>query len=708
MAKRKLQRHKVAPKKKATVTPISPSGRFEVYLGKDTSTIPCLDLMDLHDGERIIRSLNLFVRGKRPTSARVESNEVLSYLRFTLGFSGVVNTASLDVYIDELSANSSILYTTKYQKYSTIKKFIEYLKENNVLPDEMKVPAGFDSSKIAKNSIKSFPELARQYVEDDSNFDGEDIKKVAEAFEIDLRDARAYSFALECIDTIHRESLSAISKLESDWDFVQSIIDKLTPEHVAFYQSVDGINDSTFFRERTAQEAIATLYAKFGTTIPATKYWPPKLESFFRSIGWDKVSSRVKRLFKGEPVEIEDAELLAFAKGLSEKQLTEYRDLEDFSYQNPRFDLRTIEHAIAILYVQRGRILPDSTQWPTAVTDYLKNRGWVPSRVRASLFPTTRSVLPFIVGLLSYIDLSPNVDTVAQYAHLGSFVPAEEKGMVRVILDKFRGKPLDKSFNADDEIIAACVRYVERVKSFLLDAGEFGREVLRMEKPPLFVQYTATASVTKAEETATLKAPHVSTVTDLVRDFISDTSVKHPILKELSNATGENFRPTNALILKLSGESSAMIQRILNHSFSSTTDLYTERVYTQTILKTKQKNFMQYLVDNATSQESKLSLDESKSENDLWDMSSDGVDEWLNCDAQRFWFHDVEIISEWVAWEKQISDYEEELKFNNPKRWSIYWLPRLAKYRSMLSLVSKAELKIAAEKAAGITLPPLS
>ncbi|NMV12933.1 hypothetical protein HKB26_06780, partial [Vibrio parahaemolyticus] len=101
MAKRKLQRRKVGPKKKATVTPISPSGRFEVYLGKDTSTIPCLDLMDLHDGEKIIRSLNIFVRGKRPTSARGESNEVLSYLRCTLGFSGVVQTESLDAYIDE-------------------------------------------------------------------------------------------------------------------------------------------------------------------------------------------------------------------------------------------------------------------------------------------------------------------------------------------------------------------------------------------------------------------------------------------------------------------------------------------------------------------------------------------------------------------------------------------------------------------------------
>lgn len=708
MAKRRLQRHKISPEKKATVTPISPSGRFEVFLGKGSNVISCSDLMDLHDGDKIIRSLNLFIRDKRIITARNESNEVLSYLRFALKLSGVVNTISLRAYFDELSNNSSIVYSTKYQKYTTVKKFIKYLQESNVLPEEMKVPVGFDSSKVAKNAKKSFPELARLYVENESNFDADDIKEVAEILDIELRDARAYSFALECIDIIHRESLAAIYKLEKDWDFVQAIIDKLTPEDIAFYQSVDGINDPVFFRNRTVQDAIATLYAQFGTTIPAIKNWIPKLENYFRLEGWNKVGTRVKRLFEGNPVIEEDLGLLAFAKGLSEEQLSEYRELENFSQNNPRFDLRTIEHAISILYVQQGRILPDSTKWSTGVTDYLKTRGWLPSRVRASLFPTTRSVSPFIIGLLSYIDLSPNVDPVAQYAHLGSFIPAEEEGKTRVILDKFRGEILDKSFPEDDEIIAACVRYVERVKRFLLDAGEFGGEVLRMAKPPLFVQYTATSSVTKDKNTATLTAPEQSTVTDLVRYFIRDLSVKYPILKELRGATGENFRPTNALILRLSGESSAQIQRVLNHRYPSTTNLYTDRVYTQTILRTKQKDFMQYLVDNANFDESKSKNDKSKVEIDFWDGSSEGVDEWINCDAQRFWFHDVDIISEWVAWEKKITDSEEELKFNNPKRWDIYWAPRLTKYRSMLSLVSKTELKTAVQKAADIVLPPLS
>ncbi|UPR26543.1 hypothetical protein ITG08_07515 [Vibrio cyclitrophicus] len=707
MAKGKLQRRKIAPKTKATVSPISPSGRFEVYLGEAGKTIPCLDLMDLHDGDKIIRSLNLFLRDKRLSSAKQEAAEVLNYLRFALSYSGVVNTGSLDAYVDEISANPDIEYSTKYQKYIAVKKFAKDLREKGVLPELMPIPEGFDASKIQKKAKASFPELARLYVEDESNFDMLDVNKVAEALDIGLQETQAYVFSLECIDILHQESLSGISAWEKDWDFTQSIIDNLTPEDIAFYKGVEGINDPVFFRERTDQDAIAILYAQFGTKIPAVKDWPKGLIDFLRSIGWEKVGTRVKRLFKGEPVEPEDGELLAFAKGLSKERLKEYKELKDFTYLNPFFDHRTIEHAIAILYVQRGRLLPSSMDWPDNVTDYLKYRGWLPSRVRASLFPTTMSVAPFIVGLLSYIDLSPNVYPVAQYSYLTSFSSSEEDGKVRVYLDKFRGDGgVDKSFDEDDEIIAACVRHTARMKRVLQDVGELGKAVLRKEKPQLFTQYTSCPHSHSGIEV--LLPPEESSVTNIVRGFITEQSERHPILKAIIGATGENFRPTNALILRLSGESTGKIQQILNHNSSVTTDLYTERVYAQTTLKTKQKNFMRYLVDNATAPETKLENNKSKSKNDLWDASNDGVDEWINCEAQRIWFHDVEIVAEWVAWERQIAEYEEELKFNNPKRWALYWAPRLAKYKSMLTLVTDVDLKAANEKAVNIVLPPLS
>lgn len=706
MAKGKLQRCKIVPKTKATVTPISPSGRFEVYLGEAGKTIPCLDLMDLHDGDKIIRSLNLSLRDKRLSSAKQDAAEVLHYLRFALAYSGVVNTASLDAYVDDISANRDIEYSTKYQKYAPVKKFVKDLREKGVLPEFMPIPEGFDASKIQKKTKPSFPELARLYVEDESNFDMADVAKVAEVHDIGLQEAQAYVFSLECIDVLHQESLSAISAWEKDWSFTQSVIDNLSQEDFVFYRGVKGINDPAFLRERTSQDAIAMLYAQFGTKIPAVKEWPIGVNDFFRGIGWTKVSTRVKCLFKGNPVEPEDAELLAFAKGLSEEQLKEYRELEDFTYHNPFFDRRTIEHAIAILYVQCGRLVPSSAYWPESVTDYLKGRDWVPSRVRASLFPTTKSVAPFIVGLLSYMDLSPNVYPVAQYSYLTSFTPSEDEGKIRVIFDKFRGEGgVDKSVDEDDEIIAACVRHTDRMKRVLQDVGELGKDVLRKEKPQLFTQYTPCSGNSGVER---LLPPEESSVVNIVKDFITERSKRHPILKAIIGATGENFRPTNALMLKLSGESTAMIQKILNHNSSVTTDLYTERVYTQTILKTKQKNFMRYLVDNATTPETKSERDKSKLENDLWDASNDGVDEWINCEAQRIWFHDVDIIAEWLAWEKQIADSEEELRFNNPKRWDLYWAPRLAKYRSMLALVTKVDLKAAREKVVNIVLPPLS
>ncbi|MCU8496515.1 hypothetical protein M2G42_19480 [Vibrio vulnificus] len=706
MPKGKLQRRKISPKKKAVVSSISPSGRYEIYLGSAEGKISCLELMGLHDGDRIVRCLNMFLRDKRSSSVKADSGNVLSYLRFVLQFSGVVNTASLAAYVDEVSEKSDLLYNTKYQKYATVKKFIKYLQESNVISKDMDIPEGFDCSKLVTTAKKSFPELARRYVENDANFDKEDIQRVVEALEINVRDAQAYSFALECMDILHREALSTIAEWEKDWEFVQKIIENLSAENIHFYKGVDGINNSAFFSERTNKEAIATLYAKFGCDIPAVKYWPAGMEDFFRSQGWSKVSTRVKLLFKGEPLVTEDAELLRFAKELSQDQLNELKELEDFSYFNPRFDLRTIEHAISILYVQYGRLVPDSTSWPRGVTDYLKHRGWSPNRVRAALFPTTKSVVPYIVGLLSYIDLSPNVDTVAQYAYLNSFTPSDEDGKVRVFLDKFRGEAVDKSFEADDPIIAACVRHTTRMKSVLLEVGDLGEEVLRKEKSQLFVQYTVSGA--NSSKINALKAPEASSVTNLVRSFINEKAGKYPILNEILSASGEHFRPTNALILKLSGEASGKIQKVLNHKSAVTTDLYTERVFTQTILKTKQKNFMQYLVDSAVSPKTKPQEHGVGIDSDLWNISTEGVDEWIHCEAQRFWFHDIDIISEWLAWETKISDAEEELKFNNPKRWALYWAPRLAKYKSMLALVSKTELNVAIKKAESVVLPPLS
>ena len=97
-----------------------------------------------------------------------------------------------------------------------------------------------------------------------------------------------------------------------------------------------------------------------------------------------------------------------------------------------------------------------------------------------------------------------------------------------------------------------------------------------------------------------------------------------------------------------------------------------------------------------------------KNSDKLFDASNVGVDQWINCDAQRIWFHDVDVIADWIAWETAIKEAKNELLFSNPHRWEAYWEPRLLKYQNMLTIVSSTDMRNARVLAKKIVLPPLS
>lgn len=695
-----MQRRKIISQPTASVRPLSPSGRFEVFLGEE-GTIDVLDLMDLHDAEKIIRELNLYLRSLR--TRRVVANELICYLRHVLLTTGVVGAGTLVSYRAQLSDRNDIVLNTKYQRFALSKKFVSHLIAANVINDQM-LPKGFDSSKIKPNQKKSFAEIARQYIENDANFDFNEIKETANTFGIEVVEAKALCFSLQCIDTLHRESMKKIIEWESDWSYVESVVKNLSNNELDKLRTVKDFQKSFPIVERTIEEALGILYAKFGTELPSVKHWPKGVEDFFRSKGW--LSSRVSKLFGGYSRSFEDRELLASSiENLSVEKIERYSALKSFYHTDKSRDPRSIDLAISVLYSKYGRLLPDSGTWPIGLVDYLKNRGWISSRVRSAFFPTTKTVTPFLVGLLSYIELSPNVDTVAQYAYLNSFMPSENSGKIITFFDKYRGSPLIRECNASDPIISACVRHVERMKKTLQQLGSLGASYLRLEKPPLWLHYTLSAGRINVEP----RVPEASTVTGLVSGFINTSSKKFPVLAEIIGSTGENFRPTCALILSLGGESSTRIQSVLNHAFATTTHLYTQRIYTQSLLKTKAKNFQQYMIDSVVSNQAGLENDESKSKVDsLFDNADFGVDEWINCDAKRIWFQDIEIIAEWVAWEKAICDAREDLVFSNPKRWDAYWAPRLVKYQNILALTSSIDKKKARELAVNIVLPPLS
>jgi len=118
------------------------------------------------------------------------------------------------------------------------------------------------------------------------------------------------------------------------------------------------------------------------------------------------------------------------------------------------------------------------------------------------------------------------------------------------------------------------------------------------------------------------------------------------------------------------------------------------------------KNFQQFIVDSSQS----IELDHAPgaSNDTLFDSDGDEIDKWINCDAQRIWFNDIEIIAEWMAWEDLILQSKDELIFVNPKRWELYWEPRLIRYQNILTLAAGVDRKNARALAKNIVLPPLS
>lgn len=696
--KAKLKRTRLNPKVKASVSPISPTGRFEVYLGRG-KTISCGELVDLTYADGIIRALNLYLRGGREVTARGVANEVLSFLRYTLGVTcGVVNKSAVSGYKKLLDGDASIVLNTKCQKFGHVRKFVLHLIQLHIIPS-FEVVKNFDHSKVKPNPKDSFSDIARQFIEDGGDFESMGIAETSELLDIGHDEAKNLVFCLECMNDLHNKALLKISEWEDDWNYFESIIKNLSEERVEFIKGLKGLSDPVLIKERTLEDAFGVMYAKFGVNIPSVVNWPKGMEQYFRNLGWIKVSKRIKGIFQGEMDEF--SPVFEKVKTLSNDELAEYKTFETFYEKDERFDGRSIELAISMLYLEYGRFLPSSEKW-SEVGDYLRARGFSVLRVKSAFFPTTRTIKPFLVGLLSLKELSPNVDTIAQYAYLSSFKPGSEVGKVLLYFDKFRGQPLSREISDEHEIVQACIRHVARMETLLEELGEVGESFLRRDKVPLWLQFTQERKKCLSED---IDVADPSTVTALVKDFIAECAQGSKFLKEILGASGENFRPTNTLIMRLSGETLSEIQKILNHKNLSTTSLYSERVHTQSILKTKAKKFMQYLVSCSKGvEDSNTSL---KGET-LFDDSGDVVDEWINCDAQRLWFNDVEVIAQWVAWEASISSVQQEIMHVNPERWIKYWVPRLVRYKSLLALVSVADLNEAKVLAEGIVLPPLN
>lgn len=649
------------------------------------------DLSTLENIHEIVMTLKIYLKSQR--SYRSVFLEIRNFLKDILKYNKKIDEQSIIKYKLFLDTNAVLSLSSKQQKFSRASLFVELLIRENIIED-FPIPSNF--SNIVKEQKKSFSEIARHYIDDD-NFDKVDIENIMNQFSLEHLQAKSLSYSVGALDIIHKKAIDDIYRWEKDWTKVEKIIKKLNRKNLDELVSKTDFNKDFPLRERSLKEAFQILYSKFGSDLPAAKYWPAGMVDFFRAKKW-KID-RVKSLFEGISINIHDVSILNEAiVNFSSDQKEKFNKIKDYYHDSDGRDPRSIELALSILYANFGRILPDSTQWPTGITDYLKYRNWIPNRVRGAFFPTPETITPFIIGLLSHIEIAPNVDCVAFYTYLTSFKPSSIEGKTNVYMDKFRSKkPLIKDINTTDPMISLCVKHSKRMLFVLKNLGtNEATTIISQKKVPLFLQYTAIGG--------SIRTLDPTTVTHIVKYFLADLAKEYPCILPLvqNRCSGQNFRPTIVLVKKMFGDSTVTIQKLLNHSHSSTTKVYTERALTQSMILSKSKKFQEYLVENSRNNHS---IDKEKLLNT---EESNAVDEWISCKAKRIWFKDNDVIADWIAWEKIISKSENELKFDNPIRWEKYWLPRLIKYQNLLANVLEVDLKSAAKIAEIIKLPPLS
>ena len=659
----------------------------------DGETFDLSHFSSLENISEIVSVLKKYL--KTQSKGKSVFRELRKLLEFFLENSGKIDEYTLIRYKVFLDACEEIVLTTKYQKFLRATGFVKLLISENVIED-FPIPLGFEN--VDAEPKETFCEIARTYIEDDNNFDNQDIQNIADHFDLDRLQAKTIIYDLGAIDLIHQKAVSDIKKWEEDWDKVEKIIKKLDDKDLDKLRCVTNFTKEFPLRERSLEEAFQILYSKFGNNIPAVKYWPKGMEEFFRFKKWK--TSRVKGLLNGSSKDPDDLDILNKSlKKLSTELKKKLNEVEDYYIDSHDRDPRSIELALSILYANYGRILPESQKWPIGLGDYLKYRNWSSSRILSAFFPTPHTLTPFIVGLLSHVDIAPNVDSVAFYTYLSSFRPSNKEGKVNIFIDKKRSTPTNRDINSTDPMIALCMKHSERMSLVLKSIDlEETKKIILQKDIPLLLQHN---NKSKRRGIHTLDP---TTVVDIVKRFLVNLSENHPFILPLvqGKCTGQNFRPTIGLIKVLTGNSLASVQRLFNHKSSSTTQRYTDRLSTKGIMFSKSKKFQNFLVENSKKPEF------YNSKELLSPTTDHAVDEWISCDAKRIWFKDNEVIAEWIAWERIISVSEDKLKFENPIRWENYWLPRLVKYQTLLGNVLASDKKNALIIAANIKLPPLS
>ncbi|WP_269621499.1 hypothetical protein [Zhongshania sp. BJYM1] len=367
---------------------------------------------------------------------------------------------------------------------------------------------------------------------------------------------------------------------------------------------------------------------------------------------------------------------------------------------------RSPEQIIKWLYVHYGRALPAGEDGGLeCILGWWRKQpnGWSVVRVRSAFFPTAKSLDSYFLLGLAHEKLCPNVDGLRLYTYLDCCRPAFERGFVDVFCGKRRGGSEPVALPKDDFLVKAFSSLAVRVKTLLPELPG-GPEHLQQECPELFVTYTPAAG-----RAVTARSLDPSSPANMVRRFLRGAVKSYPVLKPLvGTVTGENFRPTHAYLKKLAGKSIYEIKRDLHHRNTSTTRGYVEGVETQAIQLRRQRDFQRYLLDQVDLEAKRTGSGYVCASEDEEQVGCVKLLKCSDCEAKRIVFESVEIVAEWLAWEKYLTEQKLRLKLENEERWEKVWMPKLVEYQALIGQTKSRQLQDARGRMDEVVLPWIS
>lgn len=124
------------------------------------------ELSSLDNFYEIVSGVKTYLQGRR--SAKQQFLVVRNFLSIISKFSKKIDEKTMILYKNQLDVNPDNILSTKGQKYSAACNFVKYLISIDVIEDFI-IPPNFEN--IEKKPIPSFADIARNYIENDNNFD---------------------------------------------------------------------------------------------------------------------------------------------------------------------------------------------------------------------------------------------------------------------------------------------------------------------------------------------------------------------------------------------------------------------------------------------------------------------------------------------------------------------------------------------------------